>query len=223
MRLVIKNRSKKGFTLLETLLATAILVIVSSMLMQGFITSMGYSYNSSVYARSASYNSKLCITQLSKWSMYADKAIGYDTTNKKAISLDPTDPDITLRHPYSSVGKYIEDDSTKLKSITFGGGLGEIKVAIYEQKDVNDAVGMENLSNSAFSSEQIKGNGDAYADNRSVFFYYPRVNGTSSDSYFGNTAVYKKSGVKYWGYDDASGNHILTHNMDGTPIATESN
>ena len=53
-----KLKNKKGFTLLETLLATCILVIVSSMLMQGFITAMGYSYNSSVYSRSASYNSR---------------------------------------------------------------------------------------------------------------------------------------------------------------------
>ena len=43
-----KYKTKKGFTLLEVLLATAILVIISSMLMEGFISSMGFSYNSSV-------------------------------------------------------------------------------------------------------------------------------------------------------------------------------
>ena len=43
MKKFTKIKSKKGFTLLETLLATAILVIIGSMLMEGFITAMGYS------------------------------------------------------------------------------------------------------------------------------------------------------------------------------------
>ena len=72
MRRFTKINSKKGFTLLEVLLATCILVIVSSMLMQGFITTMGFSYNSSVYARSAAWNSKLCVAQLGTWSANAD-------------------------------------------------------------------------------------------------------------------------------------------------------
>ena len=60
MKRFAKNKTKKGFTLLEVLLATAILVIISSMLMEGFISAMGFSYNTSVYSRSASYNSQLC-------------------------------------------------------------------------------------------------------------------------------------------------------------------
>lgn len=218
MRVVIKRKTKKGFTLLETLLATAILVIVASMLMEGFITAMGYSYNSSVYSRSAAYNSQLCLTQLSKWSMYADNAKGFNYSSKSKIELNPSDADIKLRHPYSAIGVYVETDSSTLKDLQFGGSLGTVKIATFEKKDVADEVGMENLSNSTFSSEMIKGNTAAYADNRVVFFYYPRVNGTSTNSYFGNTAVYKKSGVKYWGYDDASGNPVLIAKLDGSAI-----
>lgn len=218
MRVVIKRKTKKGFTLLETLLATAILVIIASMLMEGFITAMGYSYNTSVYARSAAYNSQLCLTQLSKWSMYADNAKGFNYSSKSKIELNPSDADIKLRHPYSAIGVYVETDSSTLKDLQFGGGLGTVKIAKFEKKDVADEVGMENLSNSTFSSEMIKGNTAAYADNRIVFFYYPRVNGTSTNSYFGNTAVYKKSGVKYWGYDDASGNPVLIAKLDGSAI-----
>ena len=80
-------KSKKGFTLLETLLATAILVIVGSMLMEGFITAMGFSYNSSVYSRSAAYNSQLCITQLAKWSMYGDGIASYDTSTSSTVAV----------------------------------------------------------------------------------------------------------------------------------------
>lgn len=51
-----KNFSKKGFSLLEVMLAVAIMATASSMIMYGFLTSMNYANNSSIYARVAAAN-----------------------------------------------------------------------------------------------------------------------------------------------------------------------
>lgn len=53
-----KNLSKRGFSLLEVMLAVAIMAIASSMIMYGFVSSMSYANNSSIYARSAAYNAR---------------------------------------------------------------------------------------------------------------------------------------------------------------------
>ena len=194
-----KFKSKKGFTLLETLLATAILVIVGSMLMEGFITAMGFSYNSSVYSRSAAFNSQLCITQLAKWSMYGDGIASYDPANSKTVDIPAA---------YADVGQYAWNKNpnyTNAKYISFegsvsGGNMGNIRVAVYEEKDVK--TGSNNLN--SFTNETIEGNDEAYADNRMILFYYPKQNGTPSDKYFGNTHVYVDSSGKYWwGYEDS--------------------
>lgn len=198
-----KLKNKKGFTLLETLLATCILVIVSSMLMQGFITAMGYSYNSSVYSRSAAYNSQLCVTQLAEWSKRAD---GVASINSDGSINDET-------RPYYDVGSkayYQTGSFANLKTIKFG-TLGTIRVAVYEQKDVNDDDGVapdmiQGASNiSGFNAEQIA-NPNAVADNRTILFYYPTNNGEDpSRPYFGNTHVYLQNGTTLvWGYDDPS-------------------
>jgi len=205
MKKFTKIKTKKGFTLLETLLATAILVIVGSMLMEGFIAAMGYSYNSSVYARSASYNSQLCLTQLATWSMLAE--------NKKSITSGKYDKEY---QGYAAVGTYVKDPTnnyTDHRTLFFSGGtagsvLGRINVAVYEEKGVNPALSANDLN--SFKGEQINNN-QAYADNRAIVFYYPTVNGTSSDAYFGRTHLYMmdrdkadgsgKETVKVWGYD----------------------
>ena len=56
MKRLIKQINRKGFTLVETLLATFILVVVSTMLINGFIATMGYSYQTSVYSKSGANN-----------------------------------------------------------------------------------------------------------------------------------------------------------------------
>lgn len=54
-----KNKSsKKGFTLLEVMLAIAIMVIASTMILQGFLSTLAYSANTALYARQGGYNQK---------------------------------------------------------------------------------------------------------------------------------------------------------------------
>ena len=52
MKRRIKRLNHKGFTLVETLLSAVILVIISTMLFNGFIATMGFSYQTSVYVKS---------------------------------------------------------------------------------------------------------------------------------------------------------------------------
>jgi prepilin-type N-terminal cleavage/methylation domain-containing protein len=52
----LKTFNKKGFSLLEVMLAVAIMAIVSSMIMYGFMSSMNYANNSSIYARVGAVN-----------------------------------------------------------------------------------------------------------------------------------------------------------------------
>ena len=205
MKKFIKFKSKKGFTLLETLLATAILVIIGSMLMEGFITAMGYSYNSSVYARSASYNSQLCVQQLAQWTMLAE--------NKKSLKPDGTFDE--EKAAYKQVGEFGYNQTNYYanpKTIKFGGGtggasLGKIRVAVYEKKDIPAAASINTLN--SFQKEKAGATADAdYADNRVIIFYYPSVNGVPSNSYFGNTHLYMQAGKKVWGYDDNAGNGV---------------
>lgn len=186
MKKTIKRRTKKGFTLLEVLLATAILVIISSMLMQGFITTMGYSYNSSVYSRSAAFNSKLCITQLAEWSSHADRVSysgGAFVTNDHAPAYD------TVEGQADSIQSLQFDQSSA------GRKLGTIRVAIFKKTDVN--VTAENLSGFQ-TTEKI--DNDKYADNRYILFYYPGYN-ADGKSYYGNTHIYMYQTKKCWGHD----------------------
>ena len=70
MKKFAKTNSRKGFTLVETLLAVFILIVVSTMLINGFITTMAYSYQTSVYTKSGANNYKACMNTLSKWNHY---------------------------------------------------------------------------------------------------------------------------------------------------------
>ena len=59
----LRGKSKSGFTLLEVLLATVILVIASTMIMQGFIAVMVLGANNRSFAKSGDYNYRLAINQ----------------------------------------------------------------------------------------------------------------------------------------------------------------
>lgn len=51
MKKIIKTSTKKGFTLLEVMLAVAVMAISSTMIMEGFIAVMNCSRNSTIYSR----------------------------------------------------------------------------------------------------------------------------------------------------------------------------
>lgn len=75
----VRRRSKTGFTLLEVLLATVIMVIASTMIMKGFISVMVIGRNSRAYARSGETNYRLAMNQtLAKNATAADQIANID-------------------------------------------------------------------------------------------------------------------------------------------------
>ena len=67
-------RNKKAFSLLEVLLAMAIMLIASSMIMQGFMSTYSYSGNTKVYAKNAAKNSQTMYSTIASYSGKKDVA-----------------------------------------------------------------------------------------------------------------------------------------------------
>ena len=78
-------RSKKAFSLLEVLLAMAIMLIASAMIMQGFMSTYSYSGNTKVYAQNAAQNSS---NMYNKIAEHRGKNGDTDSGSAIDISLD---------------------------------------------------------------------------------------------------------------------------------------
>lgn len=70
MKRIVKTRSKRGFTLLEVMLATLIMSIVSTMIMRGFLSTMNYAHNNNVYSKMGAKNYHRA---LNKITIYLEK------------------------------------------------------------------------------------------------------------------------------------------------------
>ncbi|MBO7451756.1 MAG: prepilin-type N-terminal cleavage/methylation domain-containing protein [Clostridiales bacterium] len=76
--------NKKGFTLLEVLLAVAILLIASTMVMQGFMSTLSYSGNTAIYAQ---YGGKNTTTANAKIAANKDKIDAEGTSSPMDLSV----------------------------------------------------------------------------------------------------------------------------------------
>lgn len=70
MKRILKKSSKKGFTLLEVMLATCIMTIVSVMIMKGFLSTMNYAHNNNVYNKLGASNYKQALGQVTSMVAY---------------------------------------------------------------------------------------------------------------------------------------------------------
>ena len=79
-------KSKKGFTLLEIVLAVAILMIMSTALVQGFLSTLQYSYDTSLYLRMSKSNYGRAVSNLSN---YSNRAVGdrYEFSGNATLSI----------------------------------------------------------------------------------------------------------------------------------------
>lgn len=66
------RRSKCGFTLLETVLAVALLLIITAFIYQGFMSTIHYSTNTAVYQRSGEYNERFVKGMLHDFSTHME-------------------------------------------------------------------------------------------------------------------------------------------------------
>ena len=79
-------KSKKGFTLLEIVLAVAILMIMSTALVQGFLSTLQYSYDTSLYLRMSKSNYGRAVSDLSNYSNSPVES-RYDFSGNATLSI----------------------------------------------------------------------------------------------------------------------------------------
>ena len=157
-----KQFNKKGFSLLEVMLAVAIMAIASSMIMYGFMASMNYANNSSIYARVAAANTGNSYASLST-AIYNHARSGTGS-RYHVVQTTMTDDEVVLLYsPDTGLSQYIEARSTRLTddpSVAPGRASRSFNVA--------------SVAGSAYSAS-LEGTGtyaDAtVADNRTAFFY----------------------------------------------------
>ena len=190
LRIVKVKKTKRGFTLLETLLSVALLVIISSMLMNGFMSTINYSHNTSVYAKSASTNYKKAMSDL---AYYATTSLSNKKTAYSALDAETVDGSITFSGAgVAGVGLILNSDN-------------KLKVKVFQQTQNNTDLN-DNLGLSSFA-EDYSASDDTYADNRYSYTYIPTVNKASDGSHVGEIRIYIKNddGSYYWGYKGDDG------------------
>jgi hypothetical protein len=187
MKRFIKQNSRKGFTLVETILATFILFVVSTMLVNGFIAAIGYSYQTSIYNKSSGDNYAVCMQDIGTWSK----------KSKSQREIDAQD----YTSPSGTGGKSTLSFTT---SSVYGGKSLESLNVIYEKHDsirtnvIPDGV--------AFTDGRFAptSNTDQRADNRKSFCYYPEHCVDKDGNHKGEIIVMYVSSEKkyYWTVND---------------------
>lgn len=163
---MIKKGNKKGFTLLEVMLSVAILVIVSSMLMVGFLTSMTYAYNTSLYAKIGSSNYSNAMNTLV--GLTTSPSARSATHENHLVTVNTVDRSTTPVVINYFSGAKINTESLRITDAgttginTSGFNAGAASSSVRANADYAE----QNGSSFTYSASST------YADNRSVFFYY---------------------------------------------------
>lgn len=208
MKRIIKKSNRKGFTLVETLLATFILVVVSTMLVNGFIATMGFSYQTSVYSKSGSNNYAACMNKVAQWNTLTDcgdggreeKGKAYYTANgntHKKLSFKNTPSGTKLEQLYVGIEAKTDLSETVPHTLPFGN-------AAYAPKDGTAAHG-------GAGSDQL-------ADNRKAIVYYPEYWKGKNSSSFKKIIVmgdYSQSPVQYYWVVSPSGGTNEKEDLSG--------
>ena len=186
MKRFIKNSNRKGFTLVETLLATFILVVTSTMLVNGFVATMGYSYQTSVYSKSGAYNYSQCMAKVANWNQLENTGAGGREVVAQSDVVD------------AGTGKTLE-----FKNATGLPSVNSLNVGV-EKKDQLTGTVPDTLAGAEYAPKA-----DNYVDNRTAIYYFPEYCQDPSDnSTLGNVIVlvdYDTTPYSYyWVYDSGS-------------------
>ena len=191
MKKFIKKNNRKGFTLVETLLAVFILIVVSTMLINGFIATMAYSYQTSVYSKSAGTNYKACMNQVGVWSHY--KNIGTD--GREA-------------HGYNYMTG-ANNTTVNKHTLEFRGRTTNSFESLYVAVEKNSGLGYTVPGTLSYNSDQYAPKANAYADNRTTFLYYPEYCADDEGNHVGEIVVmYKQSSNEYYWVIDKGGKNL---------------
>lgn len=197
MKRFIKLKSRKGFTLVETLLAIFILIVISTMLINGFITTMAYSYQTSIYSKSAGNNYKACMNQVATWSHYQNKGVdGREAHGQNYI------------------------DAANNHVLSFSGSTTNSFESLSVAVEKNTNLGYTVPGTLTYNSGQYAPTNDAYADNRTTFFYYPEYCSDADGNHTGEIVVMYKASTDqyYWVIDNGSKNLAGATKVSNTAI-----
>jgi len=175
--------AKVGFTLLEVILSVAIMLVLTTMMMNGFAATMSYSYHTSVFASTAGSN-------------YADAI-----TNVATNSASGRGAYTTMGPGYGSI---TDNDCKKIhfSQAIAGTGQQDINVQMYRENG-----GASDANSHAYRSE-AEDYGEAadgtYANNRTAFYYYPKyIKNGSRENTRGKISIYQ-FGDEFWWYDEVN-------------------
>ncbi|SCW36190.1 prepilin-type N-terminal cleavage/methylation domain-containing protein [Ruminococcaceae bacterium YRB3002] len=156
----IDNCSKAGFTLLEVVLSVAIMLILTTMMMNGFAATVSYSYHTSVFATTAGTNYKTAISQVGKNSQQGKSA--YTTMGKGYTGVSDDDCK-TIKIPQALAGYKAQDLNVQLYRENGGAAAAQsygFKAEVESYGDTADGT---------------------YANNRTSFYYYPKLITVNND------------------------------------------
>ena len=170
--------NKKGFTLLEVMLAVAIMAVSSTMIMVGFLTTMTYSRNSALYSKVGASNYEGCITALA--SMKANSS--------SIFTLNNSNPGPHTINVYGSVvlptGASINWGGRGTSPVMYIRLTGDVEGQISSTDGFNAARAsgggtsfhtyLAEGDQDGGASYADYGNSVTYSDNRtSIFYYHP--------------------------------------------------
>lgn len=151
MKRLVKSRSKRGFTLLEVMLATLIMSIVSTMIMRGFLSTMNYAHNNNVYSKMGAKNYHRA---LNKITIYLEK--GKDNGLQERIN------------ELKSAGTA---DSIKYNVTAGNGSISGREVVVRSFSETNNS----GINITAGLSEEYVKQETSVVSNRHSFFFQPTI------------------------------------------------
>lgn len=171
-----KKRSKKGFSLLEVMLAVAILAIASTMIMNGFIATMSQSTNTSIYSRVGNSNQEKTISKLS------------------------TQSNLSVEGRYSEAsGNNIRSSGGTASTLDWAAGPANVPdMTVYQWRETT---GASSYGAQSAGAQYGYGESMSYSDNRTTFFYAPseELFFCASCHHYGYIGLYRHAGsVAYY-------------------------
>ena len=194
MKKSLKKRCRKGFTLVETILAMFILFVVSTMLVNGFIAAMAYSYQTSIYSKSGSDNYSVCMNDIANWS------------NQKVADRE--------KNAYSN---YMSGNHSVLKFNSSGAHkitLESLSVGYERHDNLVHTVPLHlNFEDGRFAPANDE---KQLSDNRRSFFYYPEYCSKGTEEVGNIVVMYDKNAQAY--YWVVKKGDLNTNKVTTTPI-----
>lgn len=159
MKRFFKRSNKRGFTLLEVMLATAIMTICSTMIMKGFLSTMNYAHNNNVYNKMGAKNYDSAMAKVTKMVAYGDGS--------------------GLQNRINDLKSSGTKGSVKLKVTAGGAGSGvDGKELVVKNWEFNDNTGVN--INSTVGGTYAEG--ASAVSHRHSFFFQPTIVGCPANA-----------------------------------------